>query len=198
MGCDQTEKISLLIDGELATEDARLLELHLSTCNQCNQVRADFLGLRSQISAYALSGEPSLPRHALAKVLSKSHREPVQMGWRLRFLGVGSLRFNNQLAAIAAVVLMTLAIGTIAFLRYRPHPNVVNTIHRRPAPVLANPLTRRMSLPRIPGASRRDLNRTKQVLPVGNRVHGLSRHANAAPPNHYRSYRTLLLLLTHS
>jgi hypothetical protein len=127
MGCDQTEKISLLIDGELATEDARLIELHLSTCSECNQVRADFLGLRSQISAYALSGEPSLPRPGLAKVLSKSHTRPVPTGWRPRLFGVGDfLSFNSRFAAVAALVLMTLAIGTIAFLRYRPQPDVAN------------------------------------------------------------------------
>ena len=121
MGCDQTEKISRLIDGELATEDARSLELHLSTCSECNQLRADFLGLRSQISAYALSGEPSKLRPALAKVLAKSHSKPAQAGWRPRFLGLGNaLHFNTQFAAVAAVVLIALAIGTIAFLRYRP------------------------------------------------------------------------------
>lgn len=121
MGCDQTEKISLLIDGELATEDVRSLELHLSTCTQCNQVRADFLGLRNQISAYVLSGEPSKPRPALARVLSKSHKKPDRAGWRPRFLGHGeALPFNTRFAAVAAVVLMTLAIGTIGFLRYGP------------------------------------------------------------------------------
>jgi negative regulator of sigma E activity len=120
MGCDQTEKISLLIDGELATEEARSVELHLSTCSQCEQVRADFLGLRSEISAYALSREPSLPRPALARVLSKSQTTSAQTGWRPRFLTVGDApRFNTQFAAVAAVVLMALAIGTIAFLQYR-------------------------------------------------------------------------------
>lgn len=121
MVCDQTEKISLLIDGELAPEDARSLELHLSTCSQCTQVRADFLGLRTQISAYAFSGELSKPRPALARVLSRSHTRPAQTGWRPRFLGLGdALRFNTQFAAVAAFVLIALAIGTIAFLRYRP------------------------------------------------------------------------------
>jgi putative zinc finger protein len=120
MGCDQTEKISLLIDGELATEDARSLEMHLSTCSQCNQVRADFLGLRSQISAYAPLREPSPLRPALARVLSKSTKTG-ETGWLPRFLGLGdALPFNTQFAAIAAVILLTLAIGTIAFLRYRP------------------------------------------------------------------------------
>ncbi|MCM3901457.1 MAG: zf-HC2 domain-containing protein [Pyrinomonadaceae bacterium] len=126
MGCDQNEKISLLIDGELATEEARSLELHLSTCSQCNQVRNDFLGLRSQISSYALSEQPSLPRPALAKVLAKSQTRSAQTGWRLRFLGLGeALRLNAQFATVAALVLLTLVIGSIAFLRYRPRRELV-------------------------------------------------------------------------
>ncbi len=128
MSCDQTEKISLLIDGELAIEDARSLEQHLSTCSQCNQVRADFLGLRSQINAYALSGEPLKLRPALAKVLSKSDTKPAQTGWWHRFLGFGdAISFNSRVATVAAMVLLTLAIGTIAFLYYRPQREVAIT-----------------------------------------------------------------------
>ncbi len=133
MGCDLTEKISLLIDSELATEEARSLELHLSTCSECNQVRGDFLGLRGQISGYALSGEPSLPRPALARVLSKSQRGSAQTGRRNRFLGVGALHFHPRLAAVAVVVLMALTMGTIVFLRYRQQPNVVADNPRVPS-----------------------------------------------------------------
>lgn len=133
MSCDKTENISLLIDGELATEDARSLELHLSTCSQCSQARTDFLDLRSQISSYVLSGEPSLPRPALAKVLSRSQTKSAPKGWRPRFLGLGDrLGLNAQFAAVAAIVLLTLAIGAIAFLRYRPQPTVA--IDNSPVP----------------------------------------------------------------
>jgi predicted lipid-binding transport protein (Tim44 family) len=135
MGCDQTEKISLLIDGELATEDARSLELHLSTCSQCNQVRADFLGLRSQISAYAPLREPSLPRPALARVLSKSHTKTGATGWLPRFLGLGDApQFNTQFAAVAAFVLITLAIGSLALLRYRPQRELATNNPPAPSP----------------------------------------------------------------
>ena len=127
MSCDQTEKISLLIDGELPTEDAHSLELHLLSCNQCNQVRDDFLGLRSQLSAYALQRESAKLHPALAKVLSRSHTRPAQAGWRPRFLGLGdALRFNSQFAAVAALILIALTIGSIAFLSYRPQREAVN------------------------------------------------------------------------
>jgi Putative zinc-finger len=128
MSCDQTEKISLLIDGELGPDDAHSLELHLATCSQCNQVRADFLGLRSQINSYALAGEFSKLRPALANVISKSDTKPVQMGWRHRFLGLGDAwAFNRRLATAAAMVLLTLAIGTIAFFSSRPQREVAIT-----------------------------------------------------------------------
>jgi Putative zinc-finger len=135
MGCDNTEKISLLIDGELATEDARSLDQHLSTCSQCSQVRSDFLGLRSQLSSYALSGVSLEPRAALAKVLSKSQHKSAQKGWRPRFLGLGEgLSFGPQFAVVAALVLMAVAIGTIAFLRYHSQPNVAIN-NNSPAPI---------------------------------------------------------------
>ena len=143
MSCDQTEKISLLIDGELGPEDAHSLELHLATCSQCNQVRADFLGLRSQLNAYALSGESSKLRPALANVLLKSHRKPVQTGWRPRFLGLGdSWAFNSRLATVAALVLLTLAIGTVAFFGYRPQREVAITNPTTPGSGASEPADR--------------------------------------------------------
>jgi hypothetical protein len=121
MGCDNTEKISLLIDGELTNEEARSLEVHLSTCTQCNQVRADFLGLRGQISSYSLLRESSVTLPALAKVLSTSHRKSAQPGLRSRISGLGNrLGFKPQFAALAALVLMAITLGALAFLSYRP------------------------------------------------------------------------------
>jgi hypothetical protein len=200
MGCDQTEKISLLIDGELATDDALSLELHLSTCSQCNQVRADFLGLRSQISAYALSGEPSLPRPALAKVLSKSHAKPAQAGWRPRFLGFGdALPFGIQFAAIAAFVLITLAIGTIAFLRYRPQRQLVINNFPASSPGVSQPSNTSEALDQLANNSGRKPPRGQQREsgPTGRKPNSrikpmrersapkpLPQLQNSAPPNY--------------
>jgi hypothetical protein len=151
MACDQNEKISLLIDGELQQNEARALELHLSVCRQCSQVRGDFLVLRSQIGSYAASMEESTLRPALATLLSKSHSTPNQTGWRGRFFGFGDLRgFNAQLAAVAALVLIAVAIATIAFLRYRPqHEQARNPprpdVSRSPDPPVAPDLVARES-----------------------------------------------------
>src|SRR6185436_14604437 len=52
MTCSFTEKISSLIDGELSPAEAREVERHLVTCAQCEEARADFLSLRSQIASF--------------------------------------------------------------------------------------------------------------------------------------------------
>jgi hypothetical protein len=57
-GCSFTEKISSLIDGELAPAEAREVERHLLNCGECEQVRADFLNLRSQIASFETSTQP--------------------------------------------------------------------------------------------------------------------------------------------
>ena len=132
MHCDQTEKISLLIDGELSTEDVRSLEKHLSTCSQCEQVRADFLGLRDQISAYAISGELLPPRPALAKILSKSHARPSAREW-LRFPSFGGATQFTRFAAVAACLLVALGIGTIAYLSYSPQREAATNIPASPS-----------------------------------------------------------------
>lgn len=126
MSCDQTEKISLLIDGELATADARSLERHLAGCAECEQVHADFLGLRSQISAYALR-KPAVLRAELAKVLRKPFSRPEQRRWLTGIFGsADALRFNTPFAAVAALLLVTFAVGTIALMRYLPQTDVAH------------------------------------------------------------------------
>ncbi len=71
MICDLTEKISLLIDGELPAADARLVERHLLACVECQRARIDFLNLRSQMAAYEMTLSPAEQRQALANVLAK-------------------------------------------------------------------------------------------------------------------------------
>lgn len=77
MSCNLTEKISSLIDGELAPHDAREVERHLLNCVEYEQVRADFLNLRSQIASFESSIEPAVQNRALKKILSPA--QPVQL-----------------------------------------------------------------------------------------------------------------------
>jgi Putative zinc-finger len=95
MTCNFTEKISSLIDGELTQTEAREVERHLLSCGECEQLRADFLNLRSEIAGFETSLQPAVQNRALKKILSTERRIPV--------LG---LQWNFATQAIAVVVLL--------------------------------------------------------------------------------------------
>ena len=76
MNCSFTEKVSSLIDGELSAVEAREVERHLVSCNECQQLRADFLNLRTQIAGFETSLKPAVQNRALKKMLGTEHRAP--------------------------------------------------------------------------------------------------------------------------
>ena len=135
MTCSQTEKVSLLIDGELSPAEVRALESHLGECETCQSARSDFLLLRSQITNYGPLLDQAASRQALAQVMSR--REPATRNSRkfatgssLGWLGpFSSLRFNP---ALATVVLLLVA-GGIAFVLYRAQQdrNDVTSVSRQ-------------------------------------------------------------------
>ncbi len=137
MSCDFIEQVSLLVDGELAANEVRAVELHLATCAECRQARADFLSLRREINTYAAAIDPLAQRRALAQVLAGQGRAvrsttPHTQGWRARLSGVLHLpRFNPALAGALALLVVACA---VAFIFYR------NTQHN--VPVIANAPTR--------------------------------------------------------
>lgn len=111
MNCGFTEKISSLIDGELSPVEQREVERHLLSCAQCEEVRADFLNLRSQISSYEASATGEVHNRALAKILSgaRSGREAsaprLTWGWN----------WGYAAGALASVAIVALVIGLIRF-----------------------------------------------------------------------------------
>jgi len=126
MNCSFTEKISSLIDGELSTSEAREVERHLVGCTDCQQVRADFLNLRSQISSFETSLEPAVQNRALKKILATPRRAPARgFTWS----------FGAQAAAFATLVIVAAIIG---FLIYRSSNTPTNDKHlavQTPTPV---------------------------------------------------------------
>ena len=126
MNCSFTEKISSLIDGELSTSEAREVERHLVGCTDCQQVRADFLNLRSQISGFETSLEPAVQNRALKKILATPRRAPARgFTWG----------FGAQSAAFATLVIVAAIIG---FLIYRSSNTPTNDKHlavQTPTPV---------------------------------------------------------------
>jgi negative regulator of sigma E activity len=104
MNCSFTEKISSLIDGELSTIEAREVERHLLGCNDCQQVRADFLNLRSQITSFETSLAPAVQNRALKKILSTPRRAPAR-GFAWGF-GTSAVAFATLLIVAAIVGLL--------------------------------------------------------------------------------------------
>jgi Putative zinc-finger len=80
MSCDISEKVSLLIDGELAAWETEQVRKHLSVCRVCSQMERDFLALRDQIRSFELEADPMAQKQALSNVLG-SQRVPL---WRRR------------------------------------------------------------------------------------------------------------------
>lgn len=106
MSCIFTEKISSFIDGELAPQSAREVDRHLLNCAECEQVRADFLNLRSQIASFESSLEPAVQNRALKKILTPVRPAP---GRRLQW------SFGTQAIAFAALVIVTALIGLVIY-----------------------------------------------------------------------------------
>src|ERR1044071_9617692 len=105
MNCSFTEKISSLIDGELSAVEAREVERHLVGCNECQQMRADFFSLRTQIAGFETSLRPAVQNRALKKILGTERRTPVARGLRWSF-GPSSVAFATLVIAAAIIGLL--------------------------------------------------------------------------------------------
>jgi hypothetical protein len=89
-----------LIDGELSLTDARELERHLLNCVECQEARADFLNLRSQITDLPVAFKPATQRDALDRILGsrKVSSGSPGLGWRWAF--------NPAVAAFASLLIV--------------------------------------------------------------------------------------------
>src|SRR5215207_6917081 len=106
MSCNYTETVSSLIDGELAPAEVREVERHLLNCAECEQLRADFLNLRSQIASFETSLQPAVQNRALKKILTTEHRVPARgLQWG----------FGTQAAAFAAILIVGAIIGLLLY-----------------------------------------------------------------------------------
>jgi hypothetical protein len=115
MNCGFTEKISSLIDGELSQSEAREVERHLLTCAQCEEARADFLNLRSQISNYEVSLPAQVQNRALANILAGGRGNRGASAPRLTW----GWNWGYTAGALASVAIAALIIGLIGLKLYR-------------------------------------------------------------------------------
>jgi hypothetical protein len=123
MNCSFTEKISSLIDGELSIAEAREVERHLHSCTDCQQVRADFLSLRSQIAGFETSLEPAVQNRALKKILATPRRAPAR-----------GFAWGYQAAAFATLVIVAAIIGFLMYKSSNTNDKQV-AVQQTPSPV---------------------------------------------------------------
>ena len=150
--CDWTEKVSLLIDGELAAGEASAVETHMSDCLACRAAREDFLLLRRRISSYQPDVSLAAQREALQNILAAGRAESSNAGFapapapsvrRSRFAELFALpRLNPGLVAASALVLVCLVVGLL-MLRDESKPvEVVNNPQPTNAPQSSTAATR--------------------------------------------------------
>lgn len=131
MSCNYTEKISSLIDGELAASEAREVERHLMNCFECELVRADFLSLRSQIASFESSLQPSVQNRELKRILSRGERKAVRgfrWGW------------STPAIAFASLLIVGAIIGLLVYKNQQtPPPKTVAVVQNPPSTVTPTP-----------------------------------------------------------
>lgn len=141
MNCGFTEKISSLIDGELAPAEAREIERHLLTCTRCEEARADFLNLRSQIAGFESPVPPAVHNRALAEILADGRRDRAApaastFGWK----------WNRGFAAIAfaSLAIVAVIVGLISYQQPQQvafQDNKVSGPEQKPSPEAEQPET---------------------------------------------------------
>lgn len=134
MNCSFTEKISSLIDGELSTTEAREVERHMLGCNECQQVRADFLNLRTQIAGFETSLQPEVQNRALKKILGTEHRVPAR-GLRWSF-GTPAVAFATLVIAAAIIGLLFYQISN----KSQKDSEQTAAVHQTPSPAPSVPV----------------------------------------------------------
>ena len=98
MNCDFTDRVSLLIDGQLAPAEVKQMRQHLTECLVCHQMEHDFLVLRDQIRSYEFETEPLAQKRTLLHVLA-SQKVPL---WQRR------IALPAPVFALVVVVLLVL------------------------------------------------------------------------------------------
>ena len=127
MSCSFTEKISSLIDGELAQAEAREVERHVLTCAECEQVKADFLSLRSQIAGFESAANPAITNRELNRILSRGDRASargLRWGW------------STPAIAFATLVIVGTIIGLIWSLNTDSNQSVAHLPSPTPSPTV--------------------------------------------------------------
>jgi hypothetical protein len=145
MKCDRTQKVSLLIDGELPTAEAREVERHLDLCGDCQSAREDFLMLRRQLAAYPLELDAFARQRALRRILAAGgdrtglgNETATPTPRRRRNDSAGGFGLPRlSPAGLAALLLLLVGVAAVVSLTSsrRAPVEVVSNVPTTPAPV---------------------------------------------------------------
>jgi len=118
MSCELIEEISSLIDGELTADRARLLERHVTQCDDCQKARADFLNLRNQITAFNPALDPAGASQRLDQILGTGYVPQSIPARATRSLWpISWLRPSPAFATLAVLLIA----GVVGLVVYRSH-----------------------------------------------------------------------------
>ena len=159
MNCSFTEKVSSLIDGELSATETREVERHLLSCSECQQMRADFLNLRSQITSFETSLQPEVQKRALKKILATPERRVQARGLRWSF--------GTQAVAFASLVIVAAIIGLLFYLNSntREQHNVVAQAPTPPPATSAEPTAEPSKEPEAKASPEPSKDKTEENTP---------------------------------
>ncbi len=125
MSCEFTEKISLLIDGELNEREAKEATAHLAACRICQRAHEDFLRVSHRIKSYAPATDAVAQRRALLKIMA-TEKPPF---WRR------SVPLPAPVFALMLIGLAALGVWVASMRRAAPPPAAGN----KPGRVLTVP-----------------------------------------------------------
>jgi hypothetical protein len=145
MKCVWTQKVSLLIDGELPEAEARETERHLDLCADCQTARTDFLLLRRQLADYPLELDAFARQRALRRILAgggnsaglKHASATPAPRRRETFAGVfGMPRLGRAGLAALLLLLVGISVGVVSLMSARRAPSEVASNNPTPAPAV--------------------------------------------------------------
>jgi anti-sigma factor RsiW len=104
--CEYSEKVSELIDGQLASEEIEKVKVHLIGCQACKEMHEAFLETRGTIRTFAKSLTRPADRHARDRILRDGIGRPTTL-W------TGSIRLPIPVAVVMAVIMIGLAVWSV-------------------------------------------------------------------------------------
>jgi anti-sigma factor RsiW len=145
MSCNFTERLSLLIDGELEPDEAEQVRLHMSSCVICQQAQTDFLSLRERIKSHTYEPDASAERRAIKRILN-SDRTPL---WQRRI-------------ALPVPVLSLMLLALFALVAWSVYVRATRPARIERAPIANQPSQNRLDLSRFDTGERAVIYTTKR------------------------------------